>query len=245
MSPTTVPGKMTLAKEFTWNETLWNPSMISTALWLDAADASTITLNGSNVSQWNDKSGNGRHFINNTSSSQPFRSINAVDFDGVNDFLSASITLSQPLNVYYVSRLITRETSGQRYMFGIGDSFDFASNNNNTIRIFSGTSLAATDLTQTSTSIYSLIYNGASSSIAKNGSTLASGNAGITALNGTCRLGSFNGGGSYNANLRIYEILIAGATVTNRKVEGYLAHKWGLTANLPNDHPYKLVGPTP
>ena len=35
--PIYVPGKVTLAKEFTWNETVWNPSMISTALWLDAA----------------------------------------------------------------------------------------------------------------------------------------------------------------------------------------------------------------
>ena len=27
------------------------------------------------------------------------------------------------------------------------------------------------------------------------------------------------------------------------KVEGYLAHKWGLTANLPGDHPYKNTAP--
>ena len=28
---------------------------------------------------------------------------------------------------------------------------------------------------------------------------------------------------------------------TNReKLEGYLAHKWGLTGSLSNDHPYKL-----
>ena len=27
------------------------------------------------------------------------------------------------------------------------------------------------------------------------------------------------------------------------KIEGYLAHKWGLTANLPADHPYKINAP--
>jgi hypothetical protein len=27
------------------------------------------------------------------------------------------------------------------------------------------------------------------------------------------------------------------------KAEGYLAHKWGLTANLPSDHPFKNVSP--
>lgn len=28
-----------------------------------------------------------------------------------------------------------------------------------------------------------------------------------------------------------------------QKAEGYLAHKWGLTANLPSDHPFKNVSP--
>jgi hypothetical protein len=32
-------------------------------------------------------------------------------------------------------------------------------------------------------------------------------------------------------------------TDTRQRVEGYLAHKWGLTANLPSDHPYKSVAP--
>lgn len=30
-----------------------------------------------------------------------------------------------------------------------------------------------------------------------------------------------------------------------QKVEGYLAHKWGLDAGLPSDHPYKNYGPRP
>ena len=28
-----------------------------------------------------------------------------------------------------------------------------------------------------------------------------------------------------------------------QKVEGYLSHKWGLTGNLPSDHPYKNTAP--
>lgn len=50
---------------------LWTPAQISTALWLDASDASSITLNGSNVSQWNDKSGNGRNAVQATAINQP------------------------------------------------------------------------------------------------------------------------------------------------------------------------------
>jgi hypothetical protein len=51
----------------------WTPADLgaSLALWLDADDASTITLNGSNVSQWDDKSGNGRNASQATAASQP------------------------------------------------------------------------------------------------------------------------------------------------------------------------------
>ncbi len=42
------------------------------ALWLDASDAATITLDGSNnVSQWNDKSGNARHVTQATILNRP------------------------------------------------------------------------------------------------------------------------------------------------------------------------------
>ena len=33
------------------------------------------------------------------------------------------------------------------------------------------------------------------------------------------------------------------STADRQRVEGYLAHKWGLTANLPSDHPYKYNPP--
>ena len=42
---------------------LWTPAQITTALWLDASDVSTITAVSGAVSQWNDKSGNSRNFV--------------------------------------------------------------------------------------------------------------------------------------------------------------------------------------
>ena len=42
------------------NTSYFNPTSVGgCTLWLDAADSSTITLSGSTVTQWNDKSGNG------------------------------------------------------------------------------------------------------------------------------------------------------------------------------------------
>lgn len=56
------------------------------AAWWDASDATTFTLNGSNVSQWRDKSGNGFHLSQGTASDQPvyarqrINGLNAVVF---------------------------------------------------------------------------------------------------------------------------------------------------------------------
>ena len=44
----------------------------------------------------------------------------------------------------------------------------------------------------------------------------------------------------------VYEILIYNTDLTQEKrekVEGYLAHKWGLSMNLPNGHLYKSTEP--
>jgi hypothetical protein len=79
----------------------WTPAALGSALalWLDADDASTITLNGSTVSQWNDKSGNGRNVSQATAANQPTLTASGLNgkpvltFDGVNDYLAAASPL--------------------------------------------------------------------------------------------------------------------------------------------------------
>ena len=72
---------------------LWTPARIGTALWLDAADASTVILSGSTVSQWGDKSGSGNHATQATASVQPVYVTSGapgLDFDNTDDFLGIS-----------------------------------------------------------------------------------------------------------------------------------------------------------
>jgi hypothetical protein len=38
---------------------IWTPAAMTTQLWLDADDADTITQTGSDIDQWDDKSGSG------------------------------------------------------------------------------------------------------------------------------------------------------------------------------------------
>lgn len=67
-------------------------SITGLKLWLDAADSATITLNGSNVSQWNDKSANAFNFDQGTAANQPARTLSGQNGKTVltfssNDFL--------------------------------------------------------------------------------------------------------------------------------------------------------------
>ena len=109
---------------------LWTPQIITTDLWLDASDASTITLNGSTVSQWSDKSGNNRHFTQATAASQPGYSTGALNnlpiltFDGVDDFLDGGNILpaTDGITAFIIARQNTIGTATSAPFFGRGSS---------------------------------------------------------------------------------------------------------------------------
>jgi hypothetical protein len=84
---------------------LWTPAEISTALWLDAADSSTLfdAVSGGNlvaadgaVARWEDKSGNGRSLTQGTPVLRPQRKTSiqngkdVLRFDGLEDGLETS-----------------------------------------------------------------------------------------------------------------------------------------------------------
>lgn len=54
-------------------------SIAGLAVWFDAADAATVTLNSGNVSEWQDKSGNDRHATQATAGNQPSYSTAALN----------------------------------------------------------------------------------------------------------------------------------------------------------------------
>ena len=89
---------------------LWTPAEIATRLWLDAEDSATITLNGSTVSAWGDKSGNGVSVTQTTASQQPtyaassLNGLHTVNFDGAGDRMITNLmaNFSQELTVAIV-----------------------------------------------------------------------------------------------------------------------------------------------
>ena len=87
------------------------PLSLGCQLWLDASDSSTITLSGSSVTQWNDKSGNGNNMIPWTTFSNATVSINSQTNLNVLNFSATGVyqgTISNgpyPADVYLVMAL--------------------------------------------------------------------------------------------------------------------------------------------
>jgi hypothetical protein len=248
--------------------------MIQTALWLDAADAATVTLNGSTVSQWNDKSGNARHVSQATAGQQPTWNATGLNskptlvFDGSNDILlnqnAGSVGVTN-ISMFVVMRYVS--ASAEDLPFGIGSTGSvgqvrcFYRQNGGTTQGFAtwGTDITFSSLTTDTGGAHHIFeaVQGNSSSIslfrdgvAATGNPIAlPGSASAVNFNGVS-LGSLQGGlvGSYYSNVAISEAILIyseASTDTRQRIEGYLAHKWGLTANLPAGHPYKTIGPTP
>lgn len=116
----------------------WTPTALgsSLTLWLDAADAQTITLNGATVVQWSDKSGTGNHMSNATASSQPlyqatgFNNLPALSFDNTDDFLgnSSPVGLSSAGDFFYAAAFQMRAGTGTwRMVMGGRGSFNSGS----------------------------------------------------------------------------------------------------------------------
>jgi hypothetical protein len=281
--PIYVPGKVVLAKEFTWNETVWNPSMIATALWLDAADAGTVTTVGGAVSQWNDKSGNSRNAVEVAGISKPTlatavqNNLNTIRFNGTQAF-SVPNAVSITRNIGSFSVIAIRKFAvlpateqnifrantnggGSRVFFGAGvTTTNKAQVGGRRLDADSFASVTSSgDASTTLFEIQSGIYDYANSDLYLhiNGTLIASSTSfqtdGTTSGTDSQIVAIGGGGGSppfqsgfFNGDIgELVALPTAASLDTRQRIEGYLAHKWGLTANLPSDHPYKTVGPTP
>lgn len=240
---------------------LWTPAEITTALWLDASDSSTITLNGSNVSQWNDKSGNNRNATQSSAGEQPTyvttaqNSLNVIDFNLKFMNYSPNLSSSVSLSTFVVMKatglgntnfppIVTWFNQGGLYHYLAGPTQPWA--------VYDGAYRNSSELIGNTWKIIENTRNrsgGTLEGFANNtqqfystGNAVGSQNLGTTGY--TSRIG--NDGANQRSRMQIGEIIILEAFVTittRQKLEGYLAHKWGLTANLPAGHPYKTTPP--
>jgi len=232
-------------------QTGFSPGQISgLALWLDAADTSTITKD-IGASEWRDKSGVGsKKFVQATGNDQPatgtetMNGKNVLRFDGSSDFMTAADPFltgtgnGVPFSLFIVQRIIAATNFGMTYTTGGGFEFRQSSTTGSmqvnsdsatTVHTFTGSSVGVDE-------IVTLIFpSGATNNLFYQRGTAQtlSGSAQAkpqTATN-THTIGRRTGG-SLPANVRIAEIIAYQALLTDlqrKAVESYLGKKWGIT----------------
>lgn len=204
----------------------------------DAWDLTSVTVNGSNfVSQWSDKSGNGRHLVQASGPAQPLLQVapraNNILFDGLAQYLKASaFTLNQPTTVYFVGKQVTWVTNatihdGNSVNTGLLRQYNVTPNINTYAGSFVGenTGWAVGQL-----AVVSSVYNGSASSNRINKGVPVTGNAGASNFGGFT-LGVRGDIGAGWANVAAYEIIIMAVadslTAQNQMVTA-LGRKWGI-----------------
>ena len=241
---------------------LWTPAQITTRLWYDAADADTITSSGSDLTAWNDKSGNGDDLSTSTGSepqtgTRTLNGLNVVDFidggAGSGDRAIANFTtIAQPILHIILSKIDVQQVA---VLF---DSYNntihaFYKKNVSDLNFYAGVASPVFTDNPTTPIFYSLLIDNTSTARGVNG-TYPRGliTAGPNGLDGIS-LGNIRGNPSPIVTNQEFDgyhaeyIALTGANITtaNRQLcEGYLAWKWGLEANLPIGHPYKSAAPT-
>ena len=227
-----------------------NPTQIGgCSLWLDAADSASVIRTGSAVTAWNDKSGNGK---NVTATGTPtyvansLGGLNAINFaTSASYFTTPSFALSSngSVTMFFIYNFVSAVVGNTDFFIGsVYTNFDIlieTSRFDNLQVYLGGLSGASLNPKRGVPYIYTVNYNYNTNTlnIFANGSNVGSTtrNTNNLATPDIYRLG-FN-----SSNAFYYESVIYNNSLTTsqqQQIEGYLAWKWGLQANLPTNHPY-------
>jgi hypothetical protein len=193
----------------------FNPRTIANlAGWWDFNDAATVTV-ATGISAVTDKSGNGRTLNQSSVNNRPAWTANSINgkyaavFDGTNDALTASFTLAQPVTAFLVAKYDSGANTGVATMMdgATGNTMRVYRSASNALSIFAGANLASSATTPESWSVWEPTFDGSSSSLRANGSSLVAGNAG-TATPGGIYLGVFGNGSSNPGPVSVAAVLL-------------------------------------
>lgn len=248
---------------------LWTPSRLqSLSLWMDASDSSTITLTSSEVSQWDDKSGNGYNFTQTDANQRPtlgtLNGLTSVQFN-----LNDAGTATDKLNATSNPLGNVNDSVGEMSLFIAGEVNSLATSGGyfpiigqNTFYISTyilGQVLARFGSAGQFSSSAGIVSNGdkvllgftssvsaSNQEVFLNGTSVAS--QSVTSSLSVASSFYIHGFTSNGYDNELGEIvMVAGNTLSTsdrQKIEGYLAHKWGMDGNLDSSHPYALSAPT-
>jgi hypothetical protein len=229
-------------------------------LWLDGSDPAGTgkpPANGSAVSTWIDKSGNG---LNGTATgtTPTFASGGGITFSAgaYNTSYSSSLTNE---SLFVVSRytrtsgtlsLVGQTGDGAR-LLSLGAGASTAQLQSSVYNVALGALSPGTTVPINTIGLGGLITTNSTMDIFYNGTSVGTPTA-VTITSGrTSIIGGASSGGSINTSQYfggiIHEVIgftVALSTIQRQQVESYLASKWGLQASLPSDHTYKFAPPS-
>ena len=240
---------------------LWTPTQIPTVFWYDPSDAATITTSGLTVTQVTDKSGNGYTLsvttpgkIGPTIGTRTLNGLNVFEYalvDPNNQVLENNVfsynQAATPLCLAMIVRCDDEGLTEADFIFSgtetVAPRIAFRRTTVASLEILSssviGTPLGSAPEDQTMLLLAK--FNSTTSTIRKDGTQLAAGNIGTVAFS-SMNIGASEGEAQAVEGF-IAEIVAFADPTQQEIVEGYLAWKWGLQANLPPGHPYKNFPP--
>jgi len=247
---------------------LWTPAEITTALWLDAGDADTVTETSGAVSQWDDKSGNGRNATAGAGIEPDYvlaeqNGLNVVRLNGTSQYLNLGTGLDwMAADADHVAFVVLKNDNFANIYGAANGSAGDASlhvgfhQDKTHYRLNRWSNDWGPGITANyNPGAYNLLEFGWDEGGEKfvyanaklegtSGSHTASG---LSAMAGGGRIGNVVGQGLLDADLCEIVMLDTAAPTqdTVEKMEGYLAWKWGLQSSLPSDHAYKDAAPIP
>jgi len=225
------------------------------ALWLDAADTSTLTLSTNNVTQWSDKSGSGNHATQTTTSLQP---TTGGSQNGLNTLLFTGKMMTYPTislsaqTVFCVYLNNTFTPYGWPVHIGPFAFFYAAPSSNVGIGRAGYTdevlaNWSTNGLTTSKYTVYggTVSVSGSTTSVLYfNGNQVASNT--VTSSGGIVyyTIGTIQSGANtvtgYIAEVIVFNSVLG--TAQRQSVENYLMSKWGIS-NV-TSHPFKSIPPS-
>ena len=232
----------------------WTPSDLATVTWIDMSDASTIATNVSGIiTSVTDKSGNGNTMNGGTADftngTRTLNSLNVLEGHG-NQYINTEDATRNWSNFVTVAVYEIDAPSGRSLMGQAGaptsenywqlDTDHLFLSTDGTTAYSGGDKSGAHVVTLDSN------YDGTTIKVYWDGTEEMSDTMTKFLRSGSVRiLANWQGSAATRLNGAMGEFIMSNdrTQATRQRIEGYLAWKWGLVANLPSDHPYKNYPP--
>ncbi len=214
----------------------FTPLSLSPAVGWDFGEATSVTTVSGAVSQINDPSTNARNFTQITAGSRPLyvsaaqNGLNVGRFDGSNDYMTASMVLSGAFTLVYAFKMVV---AGVDKTIAAGNalySYTQAGGSANW-SAFGSSALNSATVADTNAHVLSIVYNGGSSTIRLDGTQIATGGTGTTAITTGLALGADPSGAKpTNVDHMQGYLYNSALSVGNQQlVEAFLKARWATT----------------